>query len=114
MLKKCSFNTKFYSTEFVGPFDVGGSCPEPSYKENNDGVDHCCCGILLNDQTEIGGNCCWNKCPDKEYDAIEEKEPGRLQKCLPPGAVWRRPRGEFYKVAINLTGDLAGNLIVEK
>ena len=32
-----------------GPFDVGGSCPSPTYKDNE---IYCCCRE----------DCCWSKC----------------------------------------------------
>ena len=36
----------------IGPSDVGGQCPSPSFKYTEAGVDYCCCGA----------GCCWEKC----------------------------------------------------
>ena len=59
---------------YVGPSDVGGTCPSGSGILTVTGyygsMDHCCCG-------DIG--CCWNKC-------TRSPPP---EDCLPPGAEWK-------------------------
>ena len=56
---------QFADFVFVGPSDVGGSCPSGSYQY----INSCCCG----------GGCCWDKCG---WDAPP-------QDCLPDGAKWK-------------------------
>ena len=53
---------------FVGPSDVGGTCPVGTSLWTSD-VAQCCCG----------GNCCWRNC--RWHNPAEN--------CLPPGATWR-------------------------
>ena len=53
---------------FVGPSDVGGSCPAGTYLYASD-VEQCCCG----------GQCCWRNC--RWHDPPDN--------CLPPGATWK-------------------------
>ena len=60
---------------FVGPSDVGGTCPEGTVTRTvtdtvNRAMDHCCCKI---------DGCCWAKCDSD----LPPKE------CLPPGAKWK-------------------------
>ena len=38
--------------DLIGPSDVGGQCPSPTYKYTWAGVDNCCCG----------NGCCWKEC----------------------------------------------------
>ena len=63
----CSFIV-FLGAVFVGPSDVGGSCPTGTYQYTSQGVDHCCCE----------GGCCWENC----------RMSNPPDDCLPPGATW--------------------------
>ena len=57
---------------FVGPSDVGGTCPDGSSRNTVADInDHCCCGS--------GNSCCWAKCT---FSTPPED-------CLPPGAEWK-------------------------
>jgi len=38
--------------DLIGPLDVGGQCPSPTYEYTYAGEDYCCCG----------DGCCWDKC----------------------------------------------------
>lgn len=60
---------------FVGPSDVGGTCPQGTITKTvtdtvNRAMDHCCCKI---------DHCCWAKC-------VSDSPP---DDCLPPGAKWK-------------------------
>ena len=59
---------------FVGPSDVGGTCPQGTITKTvtdtvNRAMDHCCCTI---------DHCCWAKC-------VSDSPP---KECLPSGAKW--------------------------
>ena len=88
----------FLSTgPLVGPSDANGSCPAPSYKYLEAGVDHCCCG----------NDCCWNKCTRAAKKLIDRNEPGKLNRCLPPGvgAAWKiNETFNYFQVKI-VTGE---------
>ena len=60
---------------FVGPSDVGGTCPQGTETRTvtdtvNRAMDHCCCKI---------DHCCWAKC-------VSVSPPDN---CLPSGAKWK-------------------------
>ena len=60
---------------FVGPSDVGGTCPQGTVTKTvtdtvNRTMDHCCCKI---------DHCCWAKC-------VSDSPP---EDCLPQRAKWK-------------------------
>ena len=76
---------------FVGPSDVGSTCPEGTVSKflndiKNRTMEHCCCGEA---------DCCWAKC-------ISSPPP---QECLPPRAEWKLNAGlgGYYQAV--LAGD---------
>ena len=80
---------------FVGPSDVGGTCPNGSGIQSvgtTPAMDHCCCG---------DSDCCWNKC----YDSPPPDS------CLPSGAEWKLNainRGRYQAVQTCMTKEVEG------
>ena len=50
--ESCPNGQIFTVTPLIGPSDVGGQCPSPTYKYTEAGVENCCCD----------NGCCWSDC----------------------------------------------------
>ena len=52
--ENCENDTGFKHRHISGPYDVGGTCPAPSYLHRSGLKDGCCC--------DSDYHCCWDSC----------------------------------------------------